>query len=294
MVRELLIGDNPFIGVSHLAQEKALEETNEASLASKVKVLEAGLDSGATGFTFSTHQSNLELLNYTKLHRPEILPALHYYILVPYSESYVRRANVSGTPSLMSKTIEQLLSHQNFLETVIDLASLKPDRLLGVFLKNELTPFLSILPTSNVKAILLHEVITDLMLAFRCADLVKSLGGYFEKKIGVSFGVETRNFGHLCGYLSALQYWPEYIMTPINSLGYQMSPNKGVVENCIRLYSQKTNILAINILASGAISLGSAVTYLQPFKNDVYAVTSASTKPHRISENFLKISKGLM
>jgi hypothetical protein len=295
VVKDLLIGDNPFIGVSHLTQEKALEETKEASVDNKMKVLQAALDSGANGFTFSTHKDNLELLNYTRLHQPELLHALNYYIVVPYSQSFVSRANVSGTPGLTSQAIKgMLLRPQNFLETVSALASLKPDRLLGTFLRNELAPFLDILPASNVKAILLHETITELMLAFRLADQLRSLANYFDNTTGIPFGLETRNFGQLCEYLSTLQYWPDYIMTPINPLGYQMTPDKKHVETCLEQFNQKSRIIAINILASGASSLNEAITYLQPFKNYLYAVTSASTKPHRMSENFLQLSERLM
>ena len=98
MVKEILLGDNPFLGVSHLAQEKARAERSEASdLKAKAGVLIAGLEGGVTGYTFSTHQVNLEFLEYMSKHYPEALAKLNYYILIPYAQGYVRRANVYGT-----------------------------------------------------------------------------------------------------------------------------------------------------------------------------------------------------
>jgi len=66
MVKELLLGDNPFIGVSHLAQERARQELREATLENKVKVVKAAIEGGATGFTFSPIYPISNYLNSSK------------------------------------------------------------------------------------------------------------------------------------------------------------------------------------------------------------------------------------
>jgi len=290
MVEELLLGDNPFTGVSHFAQEKAREEAREASLENKVMVFEAAVNGGATGFTFCTHESNLELLTYLSIHRKDLLQAMNYYVLLPYAQSYVRLANIGGTPVLLRGKLRSMLGNWSTVpDAARSLVSLKPERLAGLLIKAEVTPYLDVLPSERVKAILLHEILTDSIMAFGLSDLLKSLNDYVRRKIGFSFGLHTRNFGCLLRP-QFLTYCPDYIMTSINPLGYMMAPSREEVERSVDCFGKRTRIIAINVLASGAIDLNEAMKYVNRFKDKIYAVTSASTKAHRILDNFRKLS----
>ncbi len=288
-----MLGDNPFLGISHLTQEKARDEAREAVLQNKAKVFEAAVEGGASGFTFTACESNLELLTYLGGCDNDLLSRMNYYILVPYAQSYVRRSNIGGTPGLLSSTLKDVLRRRplGLLEALV---SLKPERFAGLFIENELAPYLNVLPNDRVKAVLLHEVLTELAIAFNLSDLLKFLDSYVEERVGVSFGLETRNFGHLHRFLSERGYCPKHLMTPINSLGYQMAPNKEAVEEAVEDLGQKTRIIAVNVLASGTLNLDEAVEYIGKYKDKVYAVASASTKPHRIRENFLKLSHAFL
>lgn len=295
MVNELLVGDNPFLGISHMAQEKGSEEREQSSQKTKAEVLASSLTAGATAFTFTACEENLEFLKYMKAKRPEILAALNYYILVPYAQAYVRKANIAGSPNLMIRSASRTLhAPSTFLDVVSSMLRRNPDKLIGAFLRTELSPFLGLLPRSRIKAILLHEVLADLILAFELTDLLRSLSNYLRDSMHLSMGLETRNFGHLCPYLLTAGYWPNYLMIPFNPLGYQMAPNKESVEQCVRTFGDKTGIVAMNVLASGACTLQEAITYLQPFKQLLHGVTCASAKPTRISDNFRQISSNLM
>lgn len=282
MVREILLGDNPFIGVSHLAQEKAREERRELDLARKIEVIEAGIDGGVTGFTFSTHQLNLELLEYIAREKKDLLYKLNYYILVPYAQQYVRKANILGTAGLI----------KNFLVSALKPSRIKwllPPRLVNIatlFIEFEVEPYLKILPRDRVKAILLHEVLTELIIAYNLVDLIKNMKKYFEKK-GLGFGVETRNIGQLKAFLEKEGISVEYIMTPMNPLGYQMAPSKEEAEKAIvELASRyKSKIIAINPLASGAITITQACKYLEKYREQIYAVAYGTSKPTRAREN---------
>ena len=288
-----MLGDNPFIGISHLTQEKAEEEAKEASLQNKAKVFEAAVEGGATGFTFTTCEKNLELLTYLRNNNDDLLNKMNYYILVPYAHSYVRRSNIGGTPALLKSTLKEVLSRRP-LGLLEALMSLKPERFIELFIEAELTPYLKVLPEDRVKAVLLHEVLTELAIAFDLIDLLRSLNSYVEERIGVSFGLETRNFGILHRYMSETGYCPKHLMTPINLVGYQMAPDKEAVEKAVEDLGQKSRIIAINVLASGALNLDKAIEYIAKYKDKVYACTSASTKPHRIRENFQKLSHAFL
>jgi hypothetical protein len=294
MVDQLLLGDNSFIGVSHLAQDKAREEAKEARLENKVSVIESAIAGGATGFTFSTYESNLALLKYLSTSRKDLLRQLQYYILVPHVQSYVRRANIAGTTSLLKQELSNALPRASFLrDAVVSSLRLKPENFAVALLKAELAPYLKILPKENVAGILLHEVLTDLVVAFDLLDLITSLEGSLQRS-GLSLGFETRNFSQLCEYISRREFRPKYLMTPFNPLGYQMARSKEAVEKAVDSLGKRAKIIAINVLASGAIDIADAVQYIGQFEDTIYAVTSSSTKPSRICQNFQTLRSDLI
>lgn len=283
MVKELLLGDNPFIGVSHLSHEKARETQRELSVQKKIEVIEAAVEAGATGFTFSTHPANKELLLQIRHQRPDILSKLNYYILVPYAAGYVREATKTGLPGLIKKILLTSLNR----DTIKLMLLPTPTKIINMFIDSELREYIRILPRSNIKAILLHEVLTELITAFNLDSAVKSLARHFEKR-GVGFGLETRNILNTKEFLEKSNLTVEYIMTPMNPLGYQMTPSKEVAEKTIlKLSDHGIKIIAINILASGAVrSIVEAVSYLEHFKDSIYAVAIGTSKTRRAYESF--------
>jgi hypothetical protein len=295
VVREILLGDNPFLGVSHLAHEKARSEQSEAAgLEAKANVLKAGLEGGVTGYTFSTHRVNLELLEYMSKQYSGVIGKLNYYILIPYAQGYVRRANIYGTVGL-AKTLIRDIVFKHPVDSISSAFTLNFNRLAGLFIGIEADPYLKILPRDRIKAILLHEVLTELIIAYNLTKLLCELKRFVEKKLRVGFGLETRNIGRLNKYLEENNIQVEYVMTPLNPLGYQMTPSKKEAEEAIRkLGGGGTKIIAINVLASGAVTVGEACEYLKSFKDKLYAVAYGTTKPERARDNALVLSRHLL
>ena len=265
-----------------------------AGLEAKANVLKAGLEGGVTGYTFSTHQVNLELLKYMSKQYPEVIDKLNYYILIPYAQGYVRRANIYGTVGL-AKTVIRDIVFKHPVDSITSALTLNFNKLASLFIGMEANPYLKILPRDRIKAILLHEVLTELIMAYNLVELLHELERYVEKKLEVGFGLETRNPGQLNKYLEENNIQVEYIMTPMNPLGYQMAPSKKEAEEAIRKLREKgTKIIAINILASGAITIEEACKYLEPFKDVVYAVAYGTTKPQRARENSVLLRERLL
>ena len=297
MVKELLLGDNAFIGVNHLSQEKARAEAKETTIENKARVIEAAVEGGATGFTFSTHERNLELLSYMNDHKRYVLNKLNYYVLVPHAQMYVRKANTQGTPSLISSVLKDTthVKKSSIFDVLATLITLQPERFAELFIEAELAPYLKILPKPNVKAVLLHEVFSELIIAHGLFDMASGLGKKIEEKLKpVCFGLETRNFGYLYDFLLKFEYYPKYLMTPFNSLGYQMAPTKESVEKAVAALNGKSKVIAINMLASGALSLDESIDYVKQYQDSLYAVCSSSTKPERILSNFTKLSQAFL
>jgi hypothetical protein len=295
MVKEILLGDNPFLGVSHLAQEKARIERNEVSrVEAKAEIVKAALEGGVTGFTFSTHSSNLELLKYMGRQHPEVLGKLNYYILIPYAHSYIRKANVIGTIGLAKAIIRDIvLKHP--VDSITSAVTLNFSKVASLFIGMEANLYLKVLPRERVKAILLHEVLTELIVAYNLVELLEELKGYVERKLKVGFGLETRNIGQLRRFLEENGIQVDYIMTPMNPLGYQMAPSKEEAEEAIQeLGDRGVKIITVNILASGAVSLEETCRYLEGYRDRVYAVAYGTTKPYRAKENAIILKKNLL
>jgi hypothetical protein len=295
MVKEILLGDNPFLGVSHLAQEKARIERNEVSrVEAKAEIVKAALEGGVTGFTFSTHSSNLELLEYMGRRHPEVLGKLNYYILIPYAHSYIRKANVIGTIGLAKAIIRDIvLKHP--VDSITSAVTLNFSKVASLFIGMEANLYLKVLPRERVKAILLHEVLTELIVAYNLVELLEELKGYVERKLKVGFGLETRNIGQLRRFLEESGIQVDYIMTPMNPLGYQMAPSKEEAEEAIQeLGDRGVKIITVNILASGAVSLEETCRYLEGYRDRVYAVAYGTVKPYRAKENAIILKKNLL
>ena len=216
---------------------------------------------------------------------PEVVARLNYYILIPYAQGYVRRANVYGTAGL-AKTVVRDIVFKHTVDSLTSALTLNFNKLASLFIGMEANPYLKILPRDRVKAILLHEVLTELIMAYSLTKLLRELKRFVEKKLGVGFGLETRNIGRLNKYLEENNIQVEYVMTPMNPLGYQMTPSKEEAEEAIRkLGGRGIKIIAINMLASGAVTIEEACKYLEQFKNIIHAVAYGTTKPQRAREN---------
>lgn len=285
MVRELLLGDNPFIGVSHLAHEKSRETLKELTVRRKMDVVEAAVDAGATGFTFSTHQANLELLRYIRYQRPDILDKLNYYVLVPYATGYVREATKTGFPGLVKRVLLTGLRPG----TIASAIPPTPSSFIRLLIEVELREYMRVLSQENIRAILLHEVLTELITAFDLARVVKSLSSYYKKR-GLGFGLETRNVGCVARFIEENDLEVEYVMTPLNPLGYQMAPNRELAENAVVALSRVgVKVIGINVLASGVLTPEDSRKYISGLKDSVYAIAFGTSSPQRARETVEKL-----
>ncbi|MEM2578869.1 MAG: hypothetical protein QXN03_01160 [Desulfurococcaceae archaeon] len=103
---------------------------------------------------------------------------------------------------------------------------------IKLFLDTELRERVKVLPRSNIKAVLLHKVLTELITAFSISNIVKALAKHFEGK-NIGLGLETRNILHTMKFLEENNLKVDYIMMSINPLGYRMTLLKESGERAI-------------------------------------------------------------
>ena len=109
----LLVGDNPFHGISHLSQERSRVRGDiPTNPKYAVRLVEIAVDNGADGFMFSVSEKTLSILGI--LRKNGIINCLGLYAIVPYAYEYVRLASeAGGVPGLAKKVVREIVFSGN-------------------------------------------------------------------------------------------------------------------------------------------------------------------------------------
>jgi len=287
-----LIGDNPFTGVSHLSQVAGRERVERLQLQGIMKVMEKAISSGATGYTFSTHPTNLQILKELK-EAGTLHSTFDLYPVLPYAEGYVRLANEKGTIGLVKDVLGKLpLSGKAKVLIEGGLAATNFDaiQMLRAYVDMELTSYLSVKPKEgNLRTVLLHEIVTDLALSFEARQLFDSFMKYVGDKYDAKPGFVTRNFARFVSFFRDhdLPLERAVIMTPFNKIGFQMNPSKNACETCLSNLPEG-EVIAISIFAGGYLGLDEATDYLRRLHGLSGVAVGVSTEQHA-ADTFTKL-----
>lgn len=272
---KLLLGHNQFLGISHISDERSREREKKFSNVKNIyDLVEKAVDFGYKGMILETHPRMLEFLEYYKKNKTF---DIDFYLQLPNIQSYIQKMNEQG----LSALIFDIVRHGGLKTTTTTLLDdiinyIKKDYIsIGLsFLKFEIEPFRDI----NIKALLLHNVITDLLLSLRVSTAFKEYCTYVEDSIEITPGFITLNFDLLRKSFEKWDIKTHLIMTPVNPGGYDMNPSKEVIEKDIRNYPNE--VIAMNILGGGAFSPTDAYKYLKSFNKIEYCVVGASSNEH--------------
>jgi hypothetical protein len=279
----LLVGDNPFHGISHLSQERARNRAGNAdSVKEKSDLVLAAVDNGADGFMFSVSDVTLSILE--NLRERNAIEEVELYAIVPYAYEYVRIATQTGTPALAKKVAKQIVLSGNIGAVLSGLNAtiqMNPRSLMKTYLTYEISRIKSSAgKKARLSSILLHEVITDMGLALNFDWLFKSYISYLSKK-DIIPGFNTRNFPYL---VSKFREWDIdldtiVVATQFNKAGFQMNPSRKECEKTLSGLSRPI-VLAISVLAAGYFKPPEAVDYLARLENLKGVVAGVSKMKH--------------
>jgi len=279
-VKHLLVGDNAFIGHSHMSQTMARQKVLRLEHDAIVRVIEKAVSCGATGFTFSAHPTNFQILR-SLMMSDNIDSHFAIYPVLPYAARYVRAINEKGIIGLMTDVFSQLPVAEKaklIVHGSISTLTLNPIGAMMAYIDSELS---QIPRNSNIQSVLLHEVITDLGISFGAIEMFESFIRHIRDKWHAMPGFVTRNFPKLVSLLHEMD-WPIrdiLVMTPFNSIGFQMNPSKQSCEECLSKM-ENGNVFAMSILAGGYLSLTEAVAYIKQLSNLSGIVVGVSSLYH--------------
>jgi len=291
----LLVGDNPFHGISHLSQERARVRGYTMTYPEHAaNLVMTSLENGADGFMFSVSELSLSILR--TIHEMGGGKRLKLYAIVPYAFEYVRLAAQVGMAGLIKKFAKQIVVSRNLKAIATGLKGVvrtDPVALMKTYLLYEISRIKSSDKKANLDSVLLHEIITDMALALDLAWLFKSYVD-FVSDLGIRPGFNTRNFPYL---VKKFREWDidmreTIIATPFNKVGFQMNPSRTECEKALANISEP-NAIAISILASGYIKPLEAIKYIKSLPN-LKGVAVGVSKERHARETFKLLKENLV
>lgn len=291
MYREkiLLVGDNPFQGVSHLSQDRTRQRGEKVTDPRYgAELVRLSLENGADGFMFSVSETTLSILKMVP--RTGKNPKL--YAIAPAASDYVRLASRLGTPGLAAHTARQILVSRNSRAITSGLKGITrqdPVSLMKAYLFYEIYRIKSaITPEAHLSCFLLHEIVTDMALALNLSWLFRSYID-FMFRLKIKPGLETRNLPYL---VDRFMKWgidldKIALVAPFNTIGFQMSPSKTDCERTLMNIPQ-TEVVAMSVLAGGYLKLPEAIDYINGLSQLKGIVVGVSREKHAHDFRMLK------
>ena len=295
----LLVGDNPFHGISHLSQQRV--RTRSSGLTSDntdyaARLVKLSLENGANGFMFSVDEATLSILK--TLREDNKVRNMNLYAIVPYAYEYVRRSTQAGGVSGLAKTLaKEIVFSSNIkvvLPNIIGLAQFDPSSFLKVYVAYEMSRVKNALKGQNsLKSILLHEIITDMALALNLEKLFKSYIKFVENS-GVRPGFETRNFAALVKKFSEwnIDFSKITLTASFNKIGFQMDPSIGECEKALETVGG-AEVIAMSTMAAGYLSPLEAAKYISQLEKITGVVVGVSKEQQAI-ETFKLLRQNLI
>jgi hypothetical protein len=292
---KLLVGDNPFHGISHLSQKRARsrlkgELTFDVEIASQL--VRISLENGATGFMFSVSEMTLSILRaLDQRDKPDL------YAIVPYAYEYVRLATQTGGISGLAKRVIRRVAFSKSITAVgpyiAGLIRIDPSAFLNTYLTYETSRIKSAAgKNACLKSVILHEIIIDMALAFNLDSIIKSYIDFFLNR-KIKPGFETRNFAYLVTKFSEwnIDFSKIAIVAPFNKIGFQMNPSRIMCEDALGRISE-SEVIAMSILAAGYLKPSEAVDYLRSLPN-LSGVVVGVSKEQQAKETFALLKESL-
>lgn len=278
----IVLGHNNFIGVDHLSRQRGVARAAKFEQPDAIlQMIRVSMDHGVRAMMMSTHP-RASLVADAVRRSPALRDELGFYPLLPYIAKYVRQANEKGAVNVI---LDQLKGASIGKKLQIlargGMAMVRKDmfHVLKTLLAMEMTPFREL----NLRAIFLHDVLTDLALAL---GLRKAFEFYIEE-VRRQFGAEpafaTKNLPMLLDRFHDYGIERPLVLSHFNKVGFGMNPSRQACEAC--LTSGNVQVMAMGTLASGHLAPDEAYQYLSG-RPHIDSVVVGVSSPDHAEETF--------
>lgn len=278
-IDKVVLGDNQFFGINHMSQDKAQQLAEQFhDLKNIIKVYEYAFNAGINSIMLNSNDRAKEITDYFRNNKSKY-GEINWYPSLPYPHKY---ANLVAEKGIVP-AINEVIFSDNSAKGLFSLIAKGSSALLGqdavkimqMLIDIEMKSFKDL----NIKSIFLQNIITDLLLGLKAKEFFIEYAAYINKKYKVLPGFLTMNLPLL---LSSLQEWgieEVVICSSINKIGYLTSPNIEEYEKVLSNYDRsKYQIMAMSVLASGAVKPNEAFEYVGTQKVDSIVFGASSQK----------------
>jgi hypothetical protein len=295
--RLLLVGDNPFHGISHLSQEKAIERgKNLLDPNYGAMLVNTALENGADGFMFSSSNTTLSILKQISDGRKS--SSIQIYAIVPYVFEFVRMAvTEGGVPGLTKKIGQEVVLSGNMrsiFQGVKGVLRVDPPSLLKAYLLYEESRIRKASGKVGVlDSIFLHEVITDMGIGLNMEWLFRTHIDFMMQR-GIKPGIHTHNLPIMVRKFRewGIEFRNLTITTQFNAIGFGMCPSWEEVEAALRTIPE-AEIIAYGVLASGYLKIPDAAEYIKRLSR-IKGIVVGISKEYQAKETFKELKATLL
>jgi len=276
-IDRIILGHNQFFGVNHLSSSKGAErETHFKEMRNVIDLIDFSVQSGTGGLMLSTHPNAHAVIDAIRKH-DHLAAELNFYPLLPYISKYVRSSNEKGIVNVIIDTLTGVKAGEKFrLILSGGMGVVKKDllKLLETLIDVELKMFREV----NVKAVFLHDVLTDLALGLDLKNIFELYTEHITEGFNAIPAFATKNLPLLVNKFKEYGFDKPLVMTHFNKAGFQMNPSR---EACERILKRgEARITAMGTLASGYLSPQNAYEYLFGLPGIESVVVGVSTREH--------------
>jgi hypothetical protein len=255
----IILGSNPFDGVSYLSRARAKNYCEKFSEQEEVfKVIEAAVQTGLDTITCAYNERVLQALErLPEEKRMKVIP------VVPNAYEYVRESSSKGLIGTVASKLKRTETFQKVKLLIKGTSQIKGimakdiAALIRSMLELELAPFRKF----EVPAVILHGHIADLALVNDNRKVFETYCSFIRNSFRAEPFIATHNFGRSLPKYEEWNLDISGIHASFNKKGFMMRPNASLCEELL----EKTDkyILAKKILAGGVLSPEEAFDYVR-------------------------------
>ena len=255
----IILGSNPFDGVSYLSRAQAKSYLEKFSDEEEVfRVIEAAVRSGLDTITCAYNDrvfKALEKISQEK--RMKVIP------VVPNAYEYVRESSSKGILGAVTEKLKRAETFEKFKLVIKGTSQIKGiiSKDIGVLLQNMLELELAPFKKFDIPAVVLHGHIADLALVNNNKKVFDVYCDFIRNSFKSEPFIATHNFGRSLPKYEEWNLDVTGIHTSFNRKGFMMRPTASLCEELL----EKTDkyILAKKVLAGGTLSPEEAFEYVK-------------------------------
>ena len=262
-IDKIVFGDNQFFGINHMSQEKAQQLAEKFhDLKNIISTYDMVIRNGINSIMLNSNDRAKEICDYFRENNGQY-SKLNWYPSLPYPHKYANLVSEKG----ILPAVNEVIFSDNSAKGLFGLFTKGSSALFGqdavkimqMLIDIEIKSFKGL----NIKVIFLQNIITDLLLGLNAKVFFVEYAHYIRNKYNVVPGFITMNLPYLVNSFTEWGLEKVVICSSINKIGYLMSPDNISYEETLKnIDNDKYQIMAMSVLASGAINAEEAFRYI--------------------------------